>query len=123
MKDLIKYYVNNELVPFSLTIGWNTNKNKKELLPHIGWKDTNINNYKKYITKDIIKSKKEEVINLNNCLALRMGTATKDNYYIIGVDIDNKPDDKEKEIYNGVEKFYRTYSNLTNLTDEYLSNN
>ena len=50
---------------------------KKECILPAVWVDANITNYKKYITNNIIESKKEEVINLNNCLALRMGTTTK----------------------------------------------
>ena len=104
MTNLIKTYTKNELVPFSLTIGWNTIKNKKECILPAGWVDANITNYKQYITKNIIESKKEEVINLSNCLALRMGTKTKREKIIIGLDIDNKADDEDKKIYNGTKK-------------------
>ena len=104
MTNLIKTYTKNELVPFSLTIGWNTIKNKKECILPAGWVDANITNYKQYITKNIIESKKEEVINLSNCLALRMGTKTKREKIIIGLDIDNKADDEDEKIYNGTKK-------------------
>ena len=100
MNKLIKSYIKNDLAPFSLTIGWNTTTNKKELVLPFKWVDVNIKNYKEHINKDIIKSKKEEVINLNNCLGLKMGTTTQDNYKIIGLDIDNKED--KDDIFNGV---------------------
>ena len=103
MNKLIKSYIKNDLAPFSLTIGWNTTTNKKELVLPFKWVDVNIKNYKEHINKDIIKSKKEEVINLNNCLGLKMGTTTQDNYKIIGLDIDNKED--KDDIFNGVKKW------------------
>ena len=34
MTELINYYVKNELIPFSLTIGWNTKKIKKSWFYH-----------------------------------------------------------------------------------------
>ena len=104
MTELINYYVKNELIPFSLTIGWNTKKNKKELVLPSEWVKVNKDNYGKYISNDIIKSKNTDVINLRNGVALKMGTTTKDNYKIIALDIDNKPDDNDKNIYNGLDK-------------------
>ena len=106
MKELINNYTKNELVPFSLCIGWNTNNNKKELIMPSNWANCNKDNYKEHVNNKIIKSKKDEVINIKNCLGLKMGTITKDNYKIIGLDIDNKEDDKEKNIFNGYKKWY-----------------
>ena len=105
MKELIKNYIKNDLVPFSFSIGWNTNNNKKELIMPINWASCNKDNYKEHINKKVIESKKEGIINIKNCLGLKMGTITKDNFKIIGLDIDNKPDDKEKNIFNGYIKW------------------
>ena len=74
-------------------------KNKKELVLPSEWVKVNKDNYGKYISNDIIKSKNTDVINLRNGVALKMGTTTKDNYKIIALDIDNKPDDNDKNIY------------------------
>ena len=41
MTELINHYVKNELIPFSLTIGWNTKKYKKELVLPSEWVKAN----------------------------------------------------------------------------------
>ena len=106
LKKIINKYVKNDLIPFNFSIGWDTIKNKKVLImPNNNWVNCNKDNYKKYINNDIIKSKDSNVINESNCLGVRMGTTTKDNYKIIGLDIDKKPDDPENKIFNGYEKW------------------
>ena len=122
MTELINHYVKNELIPFSLTIGWNTKKNKKELVLPSEWVKVNKDNYEKYISNDIIKSKNTDVINLKNGVALKMGTLTKDNYKIIALDIDNKPDDNDKNIYNGLDKMQELMKlNNINKMDDFKS--
>ena len=103
MTNIFKIYKKNELVPFSLCIGWNSKKNKKELVMPINWASCNKDNYKSFINDTIIN--KEGIININNCLGVKMGTTTKDNYKIIGVDIDDKNDDIENNIFNGLKKW------------------
>ena len=122
MTELINHYVKNELIPFSLTIGWNTKKNKKELVLPSEWVKVNKDNYEKYISNDIIKSKNTDVINLKNGVALKMGSLTKDNYKIIALDIDNKPDDNDKNIYNGLDKMQELMKlNNINKMDDFKS--
>ena len=91
---LIKFYVENKLIPFSLTV--NYINNKKELIMPKNWVDANINNYNNFI-------------NDSNCLAIKMGTSIDTEYKIIGVDIDNKT---EENILNGVDKWQEIIKNL-----------
>ena len=122
MTELINHYVKNELIPFSLTIGWNTKKNKKELVLPSEWVKVNKDNYEKYISNDIIKSKNTDVINLKNGVALKMGTLTKNNYKIIALDIDNKPDVNDKNICNGLDKMQELMKlNNINKMDDFKS--
>ena len=70
----------------------------------------------------MIKSKNTDVINLKNGVALKMGTTTKDNYKIIALDIDNKPDDNDKNIYNGLDKMQELMKlNNINKMDDFKS--
>jgi hypothetical protein len=51
-----------------------------------------------------------------------MGTTTKDNYKIIALDIDNKPDDNDKNIYNGLDKMQELMKlNNINKMDDFKS--
>ena len=51
-----------------------------------------------------------------------MGSLTKDNYKIIALDIDNKPDDNDKNIYNGLDKMQELMKlNNINKMDDFKS--
>ena len=103
-KSLIKkLYLKNGLIPFGCGIGWNTQTKKKELILQLNWINATNENYKDFIKDTQYKSKKKEIINISNGLCVRMGTRTKDGYYIIGLDIDNKID--TPEVKNGLLKW------------------
>jgi hypothetical protein len=74
----LEMYKNNSLICFSLKI--ETDENNKKILKNVP-KHSLIDKFdEKYINKKY------------NGIAIRTGTKTDDNKYIIGLDIDNKPD-------------------------------
>ena len=104
MREILKMYLGQNLVPFSLTVGWNTTKNKKKFILPVGWVDVNKTNYKQYINSNILSKKGDEnLINKTNILAVKMGSISNDNMRIIGVDIDDKKD--SNDILNGLTKW------------------
>ena len=59
-KNIINNYLNNDLIPFSLNIGYNITTNKKEFIMNKNWLNVNKDNYKKFITNDIYKSNQSQ---------------------------------------------------------------
>ena len=115
MMKIINFYIENKLAPFNFTIGWDTKKGKKHMELPYNWVKVTHLNYKEHLLKKTIKSKNENVINLQNCVGLRMGMKTDDGFVIIAIDLDNKDDDDENEVYNGVNKFLELISEHENI--------
>ena len=96
-KDIYEKYKSASLIPFSLKI---TEENKKKVL-------TNIPNF-----TTIIRYSKSNIDKRASGLAIRTGTLyKKSGYYIVGIDIDNKPDDEYMK--NGLTK----WSELMNINN------
>lgn len=89
--DIISKYMKLGLIPFSATIDWDNNKQKKETKFNYKWSNVTKNNCHKYIDAN------------KNALCLLVGKEIKKDYHLIVVDIDNKPN-TETEL-NGLDKW------------------
>jgi len=117
MMKNINFYIEKKMAPFNFTIGWDTKKGKKHFELPLGWAYVTHLNYKEHILKKVLKCNNNDVINLNNCLGLRMGIKRDDGLITIGIDIDNKNDDIKRKVFNGVKKIKELLLEHENIND------